>query len=191
MPHRARNHYQSHRSPEELRAQGPTLEVEVMLTQESAKLRKEQPRHKTTALIDTGADGCCIDASVAKALGLVSLGKVPAVGAFGKYMANKYLVDFDFVGSDIHVRNVPVLEASLHRRGYRMLIGRDVLSVALFSYDGSAGKLDLMIPSPSMLTEAQAEKPIEAGSESDPAKKRKKKKGGKRKMQKRSRRRNR
>ncbi|MBU2625397.1 MAG: hypothetical protein KKG33_07535 [candidate division Zixibacteria bacterium] len=83
-------------------------------------------------------------------LNLISLGKFPAGGTGGGYMADKYLVNFHFVGSDIGVGNLSVMEANLEKRPFKMLIGRDILSNAIFVYNGINGILEIRIVPPGM-----------------------------------------
>ena len=53
----------------------------------------EQKRISLTALIDTGAQGCCITNEKAVELGLPVIGKVQLRGSAGETRANRYKVD--------------------------------------------------------------------------------------------------
>ena|ERR1017187_1793585 len=107
-----------------------------------------------SGLIDTGASGTAIDASVVAALGLVATGSTPVhtpkTGSIPK-ICNCYDVSFWFMSqaasasqpSDVHLIHpshitLPVMEATLLNQGFHALIGRDILAHCHMSYDGRA-----------------------------------------------------
>jgi len=99
------------------------------------------------ALIDTGATITSISRAVATDLSLTPTGRVQTLGVHGPGWSNQYFVNLTFTGSDITLENRLVLDMEPHHEHFDMLIGRDILSAALFIYDGITGEFGLEIPS--------------------------------------------
>jgi hypothetical protein len=104
------------------------------------------------ALIDTGADGTCIDRSVLTTLGLTPTGSVkvrtPSTGAV-PHEADQYDVGLLVPGATtqtppLMISNLAVLCAELFQpQGFHALIGRDILARCLFTYNGDTGLFTL------------------------------------------------
>ncbi len=122
------------------------MEAEIILPEVAVQSRGEQPRHKTTALIDTGASSTVISDHIAGLLELVPIRRVSRLCASGLYEANEYVVDVAFPGSPIYVPRIRVTDANLKDQPYGMLIGRDILAHARLLYHGKSGLFSLDIP---------------------------------------------
>ena len=103
-------------------------------------------------LIDTGASGTCVDPSVLTTLGLSPTGSVtvntPSTGN-QPHVADQYDVSLLIPGAlathaPLAVPNLPVMCAELlTAQGFHALIGRDILSHCLFSFNGAMGLFTL------------------------------------------------
>lgn len=101
-------------------------------------------------IIDTGATNTCIDPSVVKSLGLAPIGKADiTTPSTGKNPAifDQYDVSITIFStteeSPYWIANLPVIESELDHQGFQILIGRDVLSQCLLTYDGKLGQYTL------------------------------------------------
>jgi hypothetical protein len=116
-----------------------------------AGLRPIPPRVAGRALLDTGAEVTCLDASLIRSLGLAPVGPIfanlPAIGGVGvslQFEAAVTILHPGGIASDhLAVSDVAVLEAPLSVLGYQALIGRDVLARCRLLYDGLANQFDL------------------------------------------------
>lgn len=99
------------------------------------------------ALIDTGASHTCIDPMVFTALGLQPTGSVPmhtpSTGTT-PMAADTYDITLVIPGPQGAIpfvrQNIQVSAADLfHAQGFHVLLGRDILSQLLMTYNGSAG----------------------------------------------------
>ena len=133
-------------------ATGPRLPMRVRLPEVVARLRGTDPSVVGWGLVDTGATSTCISPRVVAALGLKPVGTVQCGGVAGAAEHRLFRVSFEFEGSQptIRVRNAEVVEADIGNQGLDMLIGRDILASAHFSYDGPTGTWTMEIPSPSI-----------------------------------------
>jgi predicted aspartyl protease len=95
-------------------------------------------------LIDTGASCTCIDPTILSGLGLVPTGTTqvhtPSTSGAVPHIAKQFDVSLVLPHS---VANrtfiaVPVIESQLLHQGIHALIGRDILSFCLMTYDGQA-----------------------------------------------------
>jgi hypothetical protein len=96
------------------------------------------------ALIDTGAELTCADPTIVTRLGLgprnLTIGNVPALG--GLTYAMQYDIQLTVhhptgkASEQLVIGDLIVMELSLRALGYDILIGRDVLTVCRFFYDG-------------------------------------------------------
>jgi hypothetical protein len=104
------------------------------------------------ALVDTGASGTCVDPSVLEALALTPTGSV-LVATASTGSAPRPLDQYDVAivvpgaspnHAPLFVENIAVLSAELlQQHGFHALIGRDILSLCLLSYDGMIGAFTL------------------------------------------------
>jgi predicted aspartyl protease len=98
---------------------------------------------KGMALIDTGATCSCIDATVAKRLNLIGYNKIQVFSPTGNMMSDMYEVEIIF-SELIHVPiESLVLSADLTPQPYLALIGRDILSDFIFTYNGKENSYQL------------------------------------------------
>lgn len=134
-------------------AKGPILNIvlTVSAARAHALKRNELPIPtpiRAQGLVDTGASCTCIDPSVIANLGIVSKGDIdihtPSTGS-KTVSANEYDIGLSIFGKSAaepphRVLNLAVIESNLlESQGFHALIGRDVLSGCVFSYNGSAG----------------------------------------------------
>jgi hypothetical protein len=96
-----------------------------------------------TGLIDTGASCTSIDSLILRQLAIPSTGKTPvhtpSTQATAPHIADLYDISLVLVHPLIRrtFNAVAVTESQLHHQGIQALIGRDILSCCLFTYDGS------------------------------------------------------
>ena len=104
------------------------------------------------ALVDTGASGTCVDPSVLQSLALTPTGSAmvntPSTGT-QPVSADQYDVSIFVPGATatqapLVVPNLPVICAELLLpQGFHALVGRDILSMCLLSYNGTEGRFTL------------------------------------------------
>ena len=140
--------YADHLPPETLLRDGPRIRVRISLPRAAANLRRQPPAPtEGLALIDTGASYTCIDQSVAAQLQLVPVGHIPVAGATSSGLQPVYVVTWELLGSNIPpLTDKSVVGASLANQGLSMLLGRDFLRIAQFTYDGVASTWSIAIP---------------------------------------------
>jgi predicted aspartyl protease len=98
------------------------------------------------ALIDTGAGPTSIDEDAAKKLGLPIINVVKLASASHPSTdAHVYPVKFAITGLPNAINAPQVVGAPLACQGLLALIGRDLLSVCHFTYNGAAGQFTLCI----------------------------------------------
>ena len=127
--------------PFELVQNGPKLDVKIGYDADYRTGRVAKiPDQLLPALIDTGADECCIDVELAKDLKLPRvadrrmLGGVGGVGQFDFYLAQIIVPELQltlygqFAG--VHIRSP-----------YRALIGRTLLANIVLEYSGPTGSV--------------------------------------------------
>jgi hypothetical protein len=90
-----------------------------------------------SAMWDTGADSCCISASLAAELGLTSIGSFTAHGfqSSGEYPG--YMLDITLPDGQSAL-NVPVV-AFDKRSNYDIIIGMNIISLGRFVIDNNKG----------------------------------------------------
>ena len=132
--------------------------VEVMLgwsisraRQLRAALRPVPPPVQMRALIDTGADTTCVDASLVEQLGLPFGGTTPVnLPAHGgltfSSLFNASVTILHPSGrprDNLAVLDLSIVELDLAALGYQALVGRDVLARCRFLYDGPKNTFQL------------------------------------------------
>ena len=129
---------------------GPVLAVRVetvLAVQEAMQADGEAvPSASTTMLIDTGASGTLIQTAVVTSLGFVSLGTVflRTPTTTEPVPRDQFLVRL-VLAEDIAFE-VEVVEAPLVDQGIQGLIGRDILRLLKFVYDGPGSRFTISIP---------------------------------------------
>ena len=123
---------------------GPLIEIEI--TQDLPGLLSNACATKVQALIDTGADGCCIDEQLALELGLLSGKQYLMIGANGEFTTTEYLARIFIPALNIEIEDYFAgIKISDDISGYRFIIGRDFLKNGMLIYRGLHGQADLII----------------------------------------------
>lgn len=135
--------------PVSLVSNGPLLQVEVRPAFSSDTYGNSVSDSATiVSLIDTGASRTSISLRLVEALNLYPVHTIKSIGAQGGWEDRfVYVVNFRPVGSDILFNNWQVVGLDLHGGSVEMLIGRDILSLAHFSYDGAQASFSITVPS--------------------------------------------
>ena len=128
---------------------GPILDCFIGVSHARAEALKKALRPgpapiQVRALVDTGASCTSVDPSILKALAIVSTGTVPvhtpSTTSGQPHVANQF--DISVVLNHPMIARtfmaLPVIEAALLHQGIQALIGRDILSVCLLTYDGQS-----------------------------------------------------
>lgn len=139
-----------------LEPDGALVDVEIGWSDSGARtlrasLQPVPPPVRARAVLDSGAEATCVDASLIQSLGLSLSGVTPAnLPAFGGLTLG---VQRDASLTMLHpsgnvrrclvVRTLLVIELSLSGLGFQVLIGRDVLSLCRFLFDGPRGRFKL------------------------------------------------
>ncbi len=139
-----------------LQAEGALVDVLVGWSTARAQalrtaLRPVPPPVPARAVLDSGAEVTCIDSSLVQTLGLLpkgfTLANLPTVG--GLTLGMEYDVSLTVLHPSgdarfhLVVSDLVVVELALGVLGYQALIGRDVLAVCKFLYDGPRGRFRL------------------------------------------------
>jgi len=101
------------------------------------------------ALIDTGASCTSIDPTVLKSLGVPSTGTIPCHTPSTKsgqpHMANQFDVSLVLIHPLLTraFHALPVIESELCHQGIHAILGRDILSFCLLTYDGQSQSFSL------------------------------------------------
>ncbi len=136
-------------SPTILATLGPILAVSVSIPQALAAFNTSQqillPSPITgLALIDTGATRSCVHAPVMSKLGVNPIGVVTSGTPAGQVLHSLYPAHFTFPATNIEIDFTSVVGVDLTGQiinGQQLiaLIGRDVLSIGILVYNGTAG----------------------------------------------------
>lgn len=177
--------------PSRLAGEGPLIGLLFSPATNNEPLDSSLPHEVVTGLIDTGATFTSISNRLAERLELIPIDTITSVGAHGEPVnCFIYSVDIRPVGSYLVLNSWRVSSCDLHGSSFDALIGRDILSLAHFSYDGAQASFSITVPS---LNHPMCEIPTDLSTQS-PEKNPKEKKSSfkKRKdIQKESRKRNR
>jgi hypothetical protein len=133
-----------------------SLNQPTILTLRSARRAIPQPLI-VDALIDTGAECCCVDPSVVARIGLplysfglsaapgTSATPVPALGGttVGTFHTAGLAIVHPAGQPDLVVPNIVVQTLALRSFGIEAVVGRDVLASCVLVYDGPAGSVTL------------------------------------------------
>lgn len=125
---------------------GVQLEVPTALAKQLGTTGQQVPAPVTgNALIDTGATRSAIDRSVVTSLGLNPVGIVTLGTAGGMSQQALYGLRLVIPSIKATVDFESVTGCDLSGTDLIMLIGRDVLRIALFVYDGVSGQYTIAI----------------------------------------------
>ncbi len=137
-------------------ADGPIVEVEVGWSNAEIRAARRAGRPipapiQCLALIDTGADGSCLDSSLIRQLGLsyggISMVNVPTLGGivFSPSHDANLIVRHPSGNSalDLVLADVLILDLDLGMLNCQALLGRDLLASCRFLYDGPRGRFKL------------------------------------------------
>ena len=138
---------------------GPLIRIEVGFPRPTELALRRAGRPVLTplsldALVDTGADASMVDHElltpfVREGLHLRAMVHVNAPGLGGLSLAPQFVVGFRILHpsgndrSDLVFHETEVIEHLLGAPGYQALIGRDILSRCIFTFDGPANTFTL------------------------------------------------
>lgn len=130
---------------------GPIAQVTIGLSdqvaQELIKRKEPVPPPSTgMALIDTGSSTSCIDEETAKAMNLPVVGEATLASAsHASHKANQYPIKIEIQGMNFAFNIPTAVGAPLKCQGLTAIIGRDVLQICCFIYNGGTGVVTLCI----------------------------------------------
>jgi len=140
-------HYPPLRSPRDLKLHGPRLKITIgppTLSLGDRKLTNSvsgRARYtETDALIDTGAQRTVVSPEAVRRAGLSKINEADIRGVGGIVKADVYVASLQFPKCGLST--IEVIEVScceLSHILYHCLLGRDVLSRWVFTYDGPSG----------------------------------------------------
>jgi hypothetical protein len=137
------------RNSNDLRHEGAYMTVTVMpplpVIQSFKKENKHIPRQEVHGLIDTGCSNTCIDINIAASLGLIAHDETIIHTPSGQSTQLLYDVTLFFQTTGDVPHNLQVCGANLSGQPYNALIGRDLLSLGIFIYNGIENRWDFCI----------------------------------------------
>jgi hypothetical protein len=142
-------------SPAVLAQHGPIIDVIISIPQALAELYTRQSKTIPTpkigiALIDTGATRSCVHAAIMQNLGVNPIGVAISGTAAGQVPHDLYPAHFAFPAARIEIDFTSVVGVNLtgqevNGKPIVALIGRDVLSLGIFVYNGLTGAFTIAI----------------------------------------------
>jgi hypothetical protein len=142
-------------TPAILAQHGPIIDVTISIPQALAELYTRQNKTIPTpiggiALIDTGATRSCVDDVIMKQLGVHPIGIATSGTAAGQVNHSLYPAHFNFPAAKIEIDFASVVGVNLTGQDIGdkriiALIGRDVLSMGIFVYNGHTGAYTIAI----------------------------------------------
>ena len=133
-----------------LAKRGPVVQVAIRVPPEIAQrlTAAEQPVPTPIvgfALIDSGASSSCIDNVAAQTLGLPVVNVILMASAtHASVETNVYPISFDILGGSPMSVNCPrAAGAALANQNLVLLIGRDLLAMCHFTYNGASGEFTI------------------------------------------------
>jgi hypothetical protein len=130
---------------------GPCVPVSIELAEHVAQelIKRKEPvpqPHAGLALIDTGALASCIDEDVAKIMRLPVVGSVNLSSAsHPSHRANQYPIKIKIQGMPMEFNTHSAIGAPLKGQQLLAIIGRDVLQICCFIYNGPSGQITLCL----------------------------------------------
>lgn len=126
---------------------GPIVSVSVGFDEDYSPGRRPKVGLRCDALVDTGAQECCIDSTLAEELGLPIMDQRVVAGSNGRHpsnihMAQVHVPDLDFTIYG-HFGAVNIKDSGMT---CRVLIGRTFLRHFKLRYDGISGRVTLVSP---------------------------------------------
>jgi hypothetical protein len=135
---------------------GCVVRVRIGLTDDEVHSRRmaKQPIPQPIlldAILDTGADLSCVDPAALRPFALPTSGLMPTYspGLGGLALSSQYTVNFAILdpsgaaGTELILADWIVTELDLSLLGHQALIGRDVLSRCVFTFNGPANTFSL------------------------------------------------
>jgi predicted aspartyl protease len=96
------------------------------------------------ALIDTGAQECCIDSGLAMQMNLPIVDRRPISGAHGSHEVNIHMAQLHFPSFGITMLgNFAAVDLIAGGQAHFALIGRTFLQHVSMTYDGKSGKVEI------------------------------------------------
>lgn len=131
-------HQSPSRDPRDLQLYGPRLKIKI-----GHPLLGPPNRYRftpTDALIDTGAQRTILTPEVVQKVGLSKVDETTLIRVGGKVKADVYAASLQFPHSGFSpIEMIAVPCSELPHPLFRCLLGRDVLSRWIFTYDGPVG----------------------------------------------------
>ena len=142
-------------TPALLSQHGPIIDVAISIPQALAELytRQNKPIPSPIAgigLIDTGATRSCVHDSIMRQLGVNPIGVATSGTTAGQVQHNLYPAHFTFPAANINIDFSSVVGVNLtgqnvNGKSIIALIGRGVLSMGIFVYNGHVGAFTIAI----------------------------------------------
>jgi hypothetical protein len=142
-------------SPTLLAQHGPIIDVAISIPQALAELYTKQNIPIPSpiagiALVDTGATRSCAHGSIMRQLGVNPIGVATSGTAAGQVQHNLYPAHFTFPAANINIDFSSVVGVNLTGQNINgkpliALIGRDVLAMGIFVYNGHVGAFSIAI----------------------------------------------
>jgi hypothetical protein len=142
-------------SPARLAQHGPIIDVAISIPQALAELYNKQNKALPSpvsgiGLIDTGATRSCVHDAIMKQLGVNPIGVANSGTAAGPVQHNLYPAHFTFPAANINIDfssvvGVNLIGQNVDGKPIIALIGREVLSLGIFIYNGHTGAYSIAI----------------------------------------------
>jgi hypothetical protein len=142
-------------SPARLAQYGPIIDVLISIPLALAELYTKQNKPIPSpiagiGLIDTGATRSCVHDEIMKQLGVYPIGVATSGTAAGQVQHSLYPAHFSFPAANINIDFSSVVGVNLTGQNVDgkpiiALIGREVLSMGIFVYNGHVGAFSIAI----------------------------------------------
>lgn len=136
-----------HPDPRLLVFSGPTILVDIGFDPNYKAGTLGNPvagRTGLQALVDTGAQECCIDSGLAMQINLPIVDRRPISGAHGRHEVNIHMAQMYFPAFKITMLgNFAAVDLIAGGQAHYALIGRTFLQHVSMTYDGKSGKVEI------------------------------------------------